>query len=350
MLRTASIAEQVANYLREEVGKGRWTGLMPGRNRLAEELGVNGRTVERALEQLEREGLLKSQGRGKRRRIVGGIRKSNAIQVEIILYEAADRTNDFILELKNHLHAAGHALTFAPKSMVQLRTDPKQIEKMVQAHPARAWLLSAGSREILQWFAQAPVPAFALFGVARQVDIAAAMVDKVSAMREAVRRLAQQGQTRIVMLTREERRKPRYGLFLKSFLEELQNQGIPAGAYNVPDWEETREGFHKCLDALFEFTPPAAIIIDDAVLVPGLQNYLIRQTSPAARNVTLLPTDYHPTFDWYSPSIAYIGWDRRPVLNRVVRWVNNLARGKDDREKFIMQAKLIPGDVPALQG
>jgi DNA-binding GntR family transcriptional regulator len=67
MLKTLTFAEQVAVHLREELKRGRWTESMPGRDRLASELGVNSVTVERALKMLEREGVLKSQGVGRRR-------------------------------------------------------------------------------------------------------------------------------------------------------------------------------------------------------------------------------------------------------------------------------------------
>ena len=61
-----TIAEQVATHLRREVLRGVWSGEMPGANRLALELGIDDKTVEVALRQLEKEGLLVGQGRGRR--------------------------------------------------------------------------------------------------------------------------------------------------------------------------------------------------------------------------------------------------------------------------------------------
>ena len=67
--RFLSISEQVAMHLREELLRGRWVGLMPGKHELAQELGLNNKTVEAALVLLEREGLLVGQGPRRRRRI-----------------------------------------------------------------------------------------------------------------------------------------------------------------------------------------------------------------------------------------------------------------------------------------
>ena len=61
-----TIAEQVATHLRGEVLRGVWSGEMPGVNRLAPKLGIDDKTVEVALRQLEKEGLLVGQGRGRR--------------------------------------------------------------------------------------------------------------------------------------------------------------------------------------------------------------------------------------------------------------------------------------------
>ena len=61
-LRISSGGEQVAAHLREGLLQGRWSGVMPGKNRLARELGVSGKIVVAALGQLERGGLLVGQG------------------------------------------------------------------------------------------------------------------------------------------------------------------------------------------------------------------------------------------------------------------------------------------------
>lgn len=57
-LKAQTIAEQIAQHLREEIAHGRWRELMPGRNELARELGFNNKTLESALRMLEKEGLL----------------------------------------------------------------------------------------------------------------------------------------------------------------------------------------------------------------------------------------------------------------------------------------------------
>ncbi len=64
-----SITDQVAGHLRAEILRGRWSGMIPGKHQLAAELGINNKTVEAALRQLEKAGLLLAQGAGRRRLI-----------------------------------------------------------------------------------------------------------------------------------------------------------------------------------------------------------------------------------------------------------------------------------------
>ena len=65
-----SATEQVAEHLRNELLRGALSGSLPGAHPLAEELGVNHKTVKAALQMLEKEGLLVGRGAGRRRKIV----------------------------------------------------------------------------------------------------------------------------------------------------------------------------------------------------------------------------------------------------------------------------------------
>lgn len=346
MFKPSSMAEQVAAHLSDELQRGRWTGEMPGRDRLAAELGVNGRTVERALEQLERGGLLQSQGAGRRRRIVAAKKRARSTaRVEMILYERDDAYNNYILELRRQLDASGHTLSFAPKTLVELKQDPVRVAQMVQAHPARARIVTAGARPVLEWFAQVPVPVFALFGRLTDLPIAGTGPDKAPALREALHQLMDRGHRKIVMLSRAERRKPDYGVFEQLFLDELKARGIRIGSYNLPDWDETAGGLNQCLHGLFQVTPPTALLVSDPLVCLAVKNYLASHRGLDLRKVVLICTDHHPSLDWCEPRIPHFRWDLQPIVRRVVRWADNVACGKDDRRQSFTAAKFIGGEV-----
>lgn len=97
--------DQVVEQLREGMLEARWREFLPGRDRLAKELGCSHGTVEAALRQLLREGTLVSEGAGKRRRIVlpRGKARKRAVRVRILLYEQADRSMPDLAELLTRL-------------------------------------------------------------------------------------------------------------------------------------------------------------------------------------------------------------------------------------------------------
>ena len=335
-----SITEQVAMHLGDELRRGRWRGTMPGRSRLVEELGVSGKTMELALQLLEKEGLLVGQGAGRARRIVlpeGGL-QATELRVAILAYE--DFNLSYIVDLRHSLVEAGYVASFASKTMIDLGMDMKRICRFVAASEADAWVVVSAPREILEWFLTQPVPVFALFGRHRSMRIAATGPDHVPAMRTAVQRLMALGHQRIVIL---ERRAAEPGTGTRAALEEMGKHGLPTGSYNLPVWDDTAEGLRRVLDELFRVTPPTALIIDEAFLFHAAKEHLAQKGILAPKHVSLICIDGDPTFEWCKPSVAHIHWDSRPWVRRIVRWANNVSRGKDDRRQTLTKVEFIDG-------
>ncbi|HEX5789523.1 MAG TPA: substrate-binding domain-containing protein, partial [Luteolibacter sp.] len=339
-----TIAEQAAAYLRSELLRGRWSGAMPGMNQIATELGINAKTAEAALLLLEKQKLLQPQGRGKRRRIVlpedAGTR---ALKVTILPYEPVVMTIDYIIEIRHRLQQMGHLVDYAAKDLMQLRMEPKRVAQLVEKTGADAWIVVAGSHKVMEWFASQPKPTFALFGRALDLPLPFAGPRKGPALTEAVGRLVALGHRRIVLLTREERRKPFPGELERLFLDELKNHGLPVGPYNLPDWQDSLKGFHQGLASLFRHTPPTAIIVSEPTLFLAAQQYLARNGLVAPRDVSMMCLDSDSVFAWCDPPITHIRWDPQLAVRRVVRWASNIAHGKDDGHKSLIKAEFIEG-------
>jgi len=343
-LRILSASQQVAAHLRLDVLSGVWHGAMPGEDRLIRRLGVGRATVKAALCQLEDEGLLVPQGTGKPRLIVLPENYAPpALRIAILLYEPDDRKIDYLLDLLHKLAAAGHTAVFLSKTLTELGMDGRRVQKFVTATEADAWVVVGGSRPVLDWFAAQTLPAFALFGRSVSVPIASTSPKKAPAQITAVRRLVSMGHRRIVMLTRGERRKPVPGLLERTFLNELEAQGIPTGGYNLPDWDETPGGFHQLLDTLFRHTPPTALLVQGAQLTVAVLQHFTERGIKVPRDISLVCMDPDPAFAWCQPSISHLSWDFDPIVRRVVRWADNVARGKDDRRASTTLAEFIEG-------
>lgn len=352
--RILSASEQVAERLRVDIRRGTWSHKMPGEHRLVAELGTSHDTVKEALRKLEKEGLLLNQGPGKKRLISldGNASPATSLHVQILLYEKGDSKLGLVLELLHGLHVAGYQVAFAEKTLMGLGMDVKRVARFVENTAADAWIIIAGSRDVLDWFVAHPTPAFALFGRLVNVRLASTSPKKAEVYTEVVDRLVELGHTRIVHLVREERRKPAPGLLERLFLERLEKHGIQAGAYNLPDWEESPASLYALMESLFQHTPPTAMLIDGSVLYHAVRSYLSNHRIIVPDQISLICTDPDPSFEWCLPTVTHMDWDSRAMIQRVFKWADNISRGKDDRRKTSQKAHLVTGGTigPAPEG
>lgn len=345
-LNILSASEQVADFLRMELLRGAWTGVMPGSDRLAVELGVGANTVEAALRLLEKEGLLANQGRRRGRLIVapGSGQVGRKLRVAILVGEDADRRLEYMVKLEHELRVAGHRAIHLTQTLLgDLGMDVDRVAKVVTKTQADAWILVGGSREVLTWFCEQSTPAMAIFGRRRGLAMAGVGPDKPPACAEATRILIGLGHRRIVLLARRMRRLPMPGGTERAFLSELAAQGIPPSSYHLPDWEEHIDGFHERLKSLFRVTPPTALIIDEAPFYVAAQQFLAGRGLRVPEDVSLVCTDDDATFAWCRPSVAHIRWDSRPVVRRVLRWAANISRGQVDVRQTLTPAEFVQG-------
>jgi len=354
-LNLVSAVDQVAAHLRAKLARKDWTGTMPGVLLLERELGVNRKTVEAALRQLEHEGLLAGQGAGRRRHIVrkGRPTEVRPLRVAILNY-SKEYAHEMVYmgELVHELQQAGHTAFFTAKALLDLGMDVNRVAKYVRETPADAWVVCSASRPVLEWFAAGPKPAFALFGHRLGVPIAGAGPDKLASHTAVTRQLLALGHRRIVLLCREVRRLPVPGAPESAFLAELAAHGLRTGDFNLPAWDETIAGFHDLLTKLFLSTPPTALIVDEAPQFIAALQFLGRRRLKVPEQVSLVCTDPDPAFAWCQPEVAHICWDARPLVRRIVRWAARVSRGQRDVRQTFAPAEFVPGGTigPAPRG
>lgn len=349
MIVIATAAEQVAAHLRAELLRGMWQGVMPGGDKLAAELGIGSNTAEAALALLEKEGLLKNQGRRRGRLVVArpDLAEKPALRIAILYSEPVDRGLDYMIGLEHALGEAGHAKFAAPKTMADLGMDVRRISRMVEETEADAWVVLGGAADLMEWFAGRAAPVYAIFGRRRDFPIAGVGPDKRAAIIEATRRLVGLGHRRIVLMARPRRRLPKPGLSEQTFLDEMAEQGVPTGEYNLPPWEESPDGFHERLEALFRVTPPTALIIQEAPLFIAALQFLSRRKLSVPDDVSLVCTDHSPDFDWCQPEISHIRWESQPLIRGVLKWAENIRHGKADTRQTEIPARFVSGGTIA---
>lgn len=337
--RPLSTSEQLAEYLRQRIHNGTMSGAFPGINQLVCSLGVNSVAVTKAVRQLERDGLVVYQGDRKRRRIADDAQsRSTFLKLGVLYYDASNALRHDWLNIKQELLGAGHAVVSAPKTMVEMGMDAERTARMIKPIEVDAWVIYAGSRQILEWFERQEKPVFALHGRHNSVDIASISVKKAQVISSLVDKLVTLGHSRIVMLAREERRKPHLGLLEQVFIDELEANGIPTGAYNIPDWVDSPDGLEKVIHSLFQHTPPTALVVGDSSLLHAVQVHLANRGVLAPKQISLFCNDSEQSFSWTLPQVAHIRWDHRPSVRRILQWANHVTQGKVDRKKSYIKA------------
>jgi len=344
--RALTAVEQLAAHLRREIEAGVFGVALPGVHRLAKALGVGSRSVVAALAQLEHEGVITGQGARRRSRVAAqpsGAGAGGDLKIRILLYDRAEAGTRIMIDLRRRLSDAGHRAGFAALDLHQLGMHPKNVQRFVAEHPADAWVVVGGTEEVLETFVTTEIPAFAFFGRHASLPLAGASVRKIPAMQKAVGRLVELGHRRIVMLAREERRKPVPAIFEAAFLEELASYKIQTGHYNLPDWEDSPKAFHRVIDSLMRHTPPTALLISESLLFNAAQQHLARLGVLAPEHISLICDESDPNLAWCERAVAHFDWDSEPLLRGAVRWADRLVRGKSSRSKSISVADFIEG-------
>lgn len=342
--RRLSTIDQFKLFLRSELLAGRWTGTMPGVHRLSEEYGLNRKTVNAVLRLLEKEGLLLSQGLGRGRLIVLPENHATAkLQVAILLYEQSDRNLDYHIAYKNRLEEEGHNVFYAPSTLTEMKMNVQRLSRMMKKTNADAWIVVAGTDHVLEWFVQQKISVFALFGRWGKLKIAALGPNNIAVILEATRRLVELGHHRIVFLdSLFNASEP--GTTGSAFLDELSASGIDVGSFNLPGWEGGLEGLYPCLESLFQFTPPTAILASSRKTYYAILHFLLNRGIRVPQDISIVCIGGVPHFKQYKPLVSHSYWESsRPVVNRILRWINNISQGKEDTRQTSVKVEFIEG-------
>ncbi len=131
--RILTASDQVAAHLSSEIKAGRWPEFMPGADLLTRELGVGRNTIDAALLHLEKEGMLRNCGAGRRRMVVTQENaKRGPLRVRILSYGVRDQTDVVMHDLHYRLEAEGHSAEFSSKSMLNLKMDARRVAAHVE--------------------------------------------------------------------------------------------------------------------------------------------------------------------------------------------------------------------------
>lgn len=341
-----SASRQLARHIRNKINSREWTEEMPGEDWMVRELQIGRQTVRSALGILEDEGLVVSQGPGRKRLIVAKEwTKPEHFRVTLLVYDHDyDRTTRMLFP---RLANMGYQVKIAPKTMMELQMHPERIIRMAKKVTTDAWIIISAPREIHDWFLSQPIPTFALYGrwTPSPRPMASIGPDALPAFRAAIRRLHELGHQRIVMLLPEHMRKPEPSIMLQSIFEEMETLGIRSGSYNAPDWQPGKAGLRKCLNAVFALTPPTAIFVSELYELHETRVYLAERGIVVPRDVSLICRSAPGNIDPSYAKFSYFYHSPEPLVRRVLQWLKHTSRGVDDHKRSFIPSRFIEGDT-----
>jgi LacI family transcriptional regulator len=164
-MRFHSLPAQVADYLREEILRGRWHDFLPGERALSTTLRVSRRTLTSALAQLQSTGVIKSEpARG--HRILGVSQRSGktaAVQqigllTPVSLDEMRPGTTLWVNDLQALLAERNFRLGFFHGQKFISRQPGRALTKLLAGNAQACWLLAGSTEPTQTWFSQSKIP------------------------------------------------------------------------------------------------------------------------------------------------------------------------------------------------
>jgi len=164
-MRFQSLPAQVADHLKMEIVRGRWSGYLPGERSLALTLRVSRRTLTSALAQLQQAGVIQAEpARGHRivrdpeASVSGEVR-----QIGLLTSSPLDRmrpgTTLWVNDLQALLGEAGLRLSFFNGSKHFVQKPNRSLAKLVAENQQACWILAGSTEPLQRWFATQKIPA-----------------------------------------------------------------------------------------------------------------------------------------------------------------------------------------------
>ena len=349
-MKLQSQAEQAAEAIRRQILARRWVDVLPGIVALGEEFRVNRNTIRKALKILEMEEWLESLGQGRNRRITESEKSAaRRMRVGIMRYELNDPSLlEWLEAVRHQLEAAGHLVVIAPECLSLMKMNVRRIAKAVSKCEVDAWVVVAGSRQVLEWFIAQPTPVMSMCGHSQGLPMAAVTLDIETGFPQMLERLIHLGHRRIALLSRSTlpavRKGAQPGQGIRLLMRTMEAHGLPCGPDNWPSFENDADRLYDCLNRLFAKNPPTAIFVDESFLAHVVFQYLMRHGFRVPEDVSLVCSEPSITEGWSQPLIAHLRWSFKPMATRTSKWVNKLARGMKDVADVRIRIEFIEGE------
>ncbi|NWK55737.1 substrate-binding domain-containing protein [Verrucomicrobiaceae bacterium N1E253] len=339
-----SLVTQTANILRDQIATGKILHMLPGENKMSEDLQVSRKTLRAALLILTSEEIISEPTPGARRRILSKPQKVNQQRsVGILLPRPLDElhasSQDLFRALRKNLNRLGVSIHYHDYPFLTTRQNPNQIKGIFKSHHADVWVVLEITTTIVEIAEELNIPVVACGGRTHNKFHNVAY-DAVSALEHAFHNLINHGHQRICYPSDKQ------GSSIPSLASILEQQGIEViPELHFPACDQSTTDFVCMLERLFKRpNPPTAFITGGPRNLITLITWLAKQKLCVPEDVSILHIGSDPMISPIIPKISYYSTSYAPLAKQLGRIISALLENpnaKLEQKTFFMD--YIPG-------
>ncbi len=346
-----SLVTQTVGILKDNIIAGFWSGELPGENELCEQLHVSRVTLRKALQELQREGWVRS-SQGQRRKISSRPRRVPAVSNRVILLTASPLhlLHPFTIYwmdcLRGDLNEAGfHLEIHAGQTAFGSNPERALSQMQKQLHPA-GWVLYRSNERMQQWFSKQHLPCVIAGSRHASVSLPSVDVDYHATCRHAVGLFLAHKHKHLAFLN------PDSGAAgdLKSehgFLEAAKTKLGGEVQAIVIRHDGTVPGICNKLDLVLKRPhPPTALLVSRPPYVLTAMSHLLRRKVELPREIALISRDDDSLLESMVPTVARYASSPTAFARKVSRLVLQMVRGAAlSQDNILVMPTFVAGET-----
>jgi DNA-binding LacI/PurR family transcriptional regulator len=325
-----SLITHSADFLREALKRGDWTGQLPSERTLCARLRISRPTLRAVLAQLEREGVISSV-ENKRRQILaipisGGGAVSSRV-VALLTPVPQQAMPPFVLfwvdALRELLAEAGYQLELHVGAHCYTSRAAGGLSKLTQRVKAAAWVLFRSTPTMQRWFVEHEIPGLVAGSCADGMELPSVDIDYRAACRHATTMLRQKGHQHIALLLPDSA----HGGDVESEHGFREALGESSAGCLVTRHHETVEQVVAHLDATLKRKPaPTAFLVARSSHALTVITHLLRSGHRLPRDFAVVSRDDDAFLDHVVPRVTRYSADAAKFAKRLSKLVLELAQ------------------------
>ena len=343
-----SLVTQTTGSLKDGINAGFWAGQLPGEHELCEHLYVSRVTLRKALDELQREGWVRS-SQGKRRQIVPRQRRSLAASNRVILLTESPLhlLHPFTIYwmdcLREHLSEAGYHLEIHTGQAAFGSSPERSLSQMQKQFRPAGWVLYRSNERMQRWFSAQALPCVIAGSRHPNIRLPSVDVDYRAACRHAVGQFLVHKHRQLAFLN------PESGAAgdLESeqgFLEAAKSARGSDVQAAVVRHDGTVHGICKKIDLLLERPHrPTAFLVSRPAFVLTALSHLLRKKLNLPREIALISRDDDSFLESVVPTVARYSSSPTVFARKISRMVLEIVRGATLSRT---DARIMPTFVP----